>query len=92
MKYYLISYDLRSQGQNYSALYDEIKAYGDFKHPMESTWIIRVPDSISHVSVRDKLQSKMDSNDSVLVVDISSSTYAGYLPTTFWDWFKQENK
>lgn len=39
MRVYQISYDLRKQ-RNYEALYERIKAYGTWCHPLESTWII----------------------------------------------------
>lgn len=88
-KYYLISYDLKKPGQNYSELYDEIKALGDWRHPMESTWVVFAGDT-NTVEIRERLKQKMDQNDSVFVVDITSADYAGWLPSTFWDWFKKQ--
>lgn len=92
MKYYLISYDLRSPGRDYSALYDEIKSYMDYQHPMESTWVVHVPDSVKPTDLRIKLLSKMDQNDSIFVVDISESAYSGWLPSSFWKWYRQADK
>jgi hypothetical protein len=39
MRVYQISYDLRKQ-RNYEALYQRIKAYGTWAHPLESSWVI----------------------------------------------------
>ena len=39
MKVYQINYDLRKQ-RNYDALYQKIKSYDDWCHPLESCWIV----------------------------------------------------
>ena len=88
-KYYLICYDLKKPGQNYSELYDEIKSLGDWRHPMESTWVVHT-EGLSTVVIRERLKKKMDLNDSVFVVDITTSDYAGWLTNTFWEWFRKQ--
>lgn len=40
MRIYLITYDLKQIGQNYSELYNSIKSLGDWRHPMESVWFV----------------------------------------------------
>lgn len=89
-KYYLISYDLRIPGRDYSALYDEIKAIGEWQHPMESIWVVK-PNNLSVSDVRERLRKQCDLNDSLFVVDITDSGYAGWLPKSFWAWFKKSN-
>jgi CRISPR-associated endonuclease Cas2 len=89
MKYYLIAYDLKQPGRNYTELYDEIKNLGDWKHPLESLWIVYVNDNMQAKLIRELLRKKMDENDLILVVDITSSEYAGWLANSFWSWFKK---
>lgn len=40
MTLYNIDYDLRNPGRNYEPLYDAIKSYGQWAHPLDSMWII----------------------------------------------------
>ena len=65
MKLYQICYDLRSPGQNYLELYKAIKGYGNWAHPLESTWIIQTMQSASEVA--QFLRKFMDANDGLLV-------------------------
>lgn len=64
MKVYQINYDLRKQ-RNYDALYQKIKAYGKWCHPLESCWMVVTEKSA--VQIRDELLSVMDSDDGLLV-------------------------
>ena len=89
MKYYLISYDLKSPGKLYSSLYEEIKHLGEWRHPMESMWIVHTSDDISAVRIREMLKKHMDSGDLVFVANITSVEYAGWLANSFWEWFKK---
>lgn len=89
MKYYLISYDLKAPGQNYTQLYEEIKSLGDWRHPMESTWVVHTGNELSAKTIRERLQRNMDERDLILVVNISESDYSGWLATSFWDWYKK---
>lgn len=65
MSTYVINYDLRSPGRNYSDLYIEIKSLGDWWHHLESTWIVDT--SLTAAAIRDRLKAKIDANDKVLV-------------------------
>ena len=38
---FLISYDLRHINKDYSKLYDAIKNEGEWRHILESTWLIK---------------------------------------------------
>jgi hypothetical protein len=70
MNTYLIGYDLRKPGQDYSALFDAIKGLtGTWWHHLDSTWVIRHPGSA--VDIRDALTPHLDSNDELLVVQLS---------------------
>lgn len=45
-KIFLITYDLKEPGQDYSELYEAIKGLGDWQHPLESMWLVKVNDFI----------------------------------------------
>lgn len=89
MKYYLISYDLKTPGQNYSGLYDAIKSLGEWRHPMESTWVVLTDDNTTAVMIRENLKKYLDTGDLVFVVNVSSAEYAGWLASSFWEWFRK---
>ena len=64
MKVYQINYDLRKQ-RNYEELYNKIKSYSKWSHPLESCWIV-VTDK-SAVEIRNDLQTVLDGDDGLLV-------------------------
>lgn len=88
-KVFLITYDLRKPGQNYSELYDEIKKFNDFQHPLESTWFIRVGNSLEPNDVYKMLRPKIDDQDYLFVVDITDQERQGWLARSFWNWLRK---
>ena len=85
---YLITYDLRVPGRDYTPLYNAIKEYGDWQHPVESTWFIS-----SDLQVNDiyrKLHSFIDKNDRLLVIQVSKENKQGWLAKNFWDWLNSK--
>lgn len=84
MNIYLISYDLRKPGQNYTSLYEVIKAFGDWQHPMESLWAICSNEKANDIYA--KLRPNIDGNDSLLVVRLTMDDHQGWLPKSFWEW------
>lgn len=77
MALYLISYDLRQKGQDYSdlkALLEQWKA----KRILQSVWMLKNPD-MKAVEMKEALIGKkgpLDSNDGVIVAMIADSAYA----------------
>lgn len=76
MRTLMVSYDLRKPGQNYERLIDYIKGLGSWWHCLESLWFVR--SSMSAAQLRDALKTLVDSTDDVLVVDMSSNSWATY--------------
>lgn len=66
MSTFLITYDLRQPGRNYDDLYDRLRAYGTWAHPLESVWLITTNQNA--VQIRDYLTEVIDQNDRLLVV------------------------
>ena len=86
---YLISYDLNKTGQDYNSLYEAIKnsSTGVWFHYLDSTWIIKSYLSIQQVS--DNIKSKMDDNDSLLVIEVKNNYY-GWLPKDAWEYLRTD--
>lgn len=71
----LINYDLRSPEKNYQALWDHLQTYSGFVKPLESLWLIKTGKSAKEV--RDTItNSYIDSNDRLLVINITSDAAA----------------
>ena len=71
MTTYVISYDLKEAGQDYSALSDAIKALADtWWQCLESTWLIKT--EMNSFEVATSLRAAIDANDSLLVVNAGS--------------------
>lgn len=88
MKVFLISYDLRKVGQNYTSLYDSIKSLStNWQHPMESFWGVQVSDDVNAQSIYERLRPSIDENDSLFIMEIKGTTdRQGWMPKTFWTW------
>ncbi|MCF7519836.1 hypothetical protein [Pseudoalteromonas sp. L21] len=83
MAVYCVSYDLNRAGQNYNALYEEIKASSGWCHPLDSTWLISSSETADQLS--DRLRKHLDNNDDLLVIKVTRG-YAGWLPKNIWEW------
>lgn len=70
----LIGYDLNREGQKYNELITKIKSLGAWWHHLDSTWIVKT--SLTASSVRDILSPLTDSNDELLVIDITGDAAA----------------
>ena len=89
---YLITYDLRKPGRDYTSLYDAIKQLGDTNHPLESVWLVAIDNKSKNAAyISSSLRNYMDDNDLIFVVDISASSHQGWLPKSTWVWLKTHN-
>jgi len=83
MTVYLITYDLKSPGQDYSKLYEKIKSLGDTNHPLESVWFVDTPKRADEIKAI--VRSAMDTNDNVFITRVTSG-YSGYANKSLWTW------
>ena len=67
-KPYLISYDLDKPGQNYERLIARLKQHGAFR-VLLSQWALNT--TLTPVQLRDDLKAYVDSNDRLLVTQVS---------------------
>ncbi|TAA38522.1 SinR family protein [Pseudoxanthomonas winnipegensis] len=75
MAIYMVGYDLRKAGQDYTGLINKIKDISDgYLHHLDSTWLIGHLGSAS--AIRDALKPHLDSNDKLLVVQVAKGEWA----------------
>lgn len=86
MTAFCISYDLNSPGKNYNSLYTAIKALGDYRHDLDSTWLVNT--SLSANQVYEKLKPSIDKNDRLLIIEIRDYR-SGYMPKDTWQWIDE---
>jgi len=86
VKTYLISYDLNKPGQDYNSLFEAIKELGTWWHCLDSTWIVKTNNTA--VQIRDYLKNQIDSNDALLVVDLSGEAAWLGFSTDCSSWLK----
>lgn len=67
----LISYDLNSPGQDYESVIEEIKSLGSWAKIQKSHWYVN--STLTASEALDRVRAKMDTNDSLIVVDASNN-------------------
>lgn len=72
MKTYLISYDLGipESSADYEKIIEYIKSLGTWARPLKSQWFVVSGKSAS--TITDDLMALTDSNDEILVIDVTS--------------------
>lgn len=97
LKFFAIIYDLRQPGRKYNELYDAIKEMagdGNWQHPMESIWVVAVS-QFSYKTIEsmyEKLRPQIDDNDSLFITQIDRTDHQGWMPKSFWTWFKEKRE
>jgi len=69
----LIGYDLNNQ-KNYDGLIESIKSLGKWWHYLDSTWLVVTTQTPKEV--RDRLNAYLDSDDELLVIDVTGRSRA----------------
>jgi hypothetical protein len=71
----MIGYDLDEPGQNYEAVSDAIKSLSStWWHRLDSTWLVKT--TLNATQARDRIWAVMDSNDELLVINITGDAWA----------------
>ena len=87
MRNYLVTYDLRKPGRDYTKLFEAIKSLtNSWWHCLESVWIIRHNGSAS--TIMNALKAHVDSNDKLFVVDVGSNWSSYNLDQECNDWLR----
>jgi hypothetical protein len=79
-----INYDLKKPGRDYRPLYDYIKSFSGWAHPLGSLWLVKTSKSASQV--RDDLMRLVDVNDEVLVFDVTGAAWASNFNDSTAEW------
>lgn len=88
---YLITYDLKLPPQNYCWFHDTVQALGPtcFRC-MENMWLLKTDFDVEICA--DRLDPYLDTNDRLLVIDITHQSIQGMLPQRVWDWIKANDE
>lgn len=88
MSAYLITYDLKSPGQNYS---DVIQAIKDSSISWCTYWksSYLIKSNLSADQITDKVKLYLDSNDRFFVAEASTTNYQGWLSEKEWKFIKE---
>ena len=88
---YLIAYEINEQLHDYSSLKEAIKAYGDYQHPMETLWFIRISDDVRVNDVSETLRQHLHfKTDHIYVMKVDENApRQGWLARSFWKWLRQ---
>ncbi len=85
----LISYDLSAPdtSEHYERLIGRIKNLGMWAKPLESFWLVQTDNTVQ--TVRDDLMASVQSNDRLLVLDITGDGWASLnLSADVVNWMK----
>lgn len=86
MKCYIVMYELRSPGRNYTAFYSALKSYGTWAKITDRSWAI-VSDH-SPKEIRDHLTQFIDSSDRLFIIKSGhNSAWRNAIGNT--EWFKK---
>ncbi|NTW30461.1 MAG: hypothetical protein HGA33_04225 [Candidatus Moranbacteria bacterium] len=90
MRALLVCYDLGvpESSEDYQKIADYIDTFPDWCKPLQSQWIV-LSDGKSVSDVRNDLMTLTDTNDKILVIDITDDLWASArLKTSVADWLK----
>ena len=70
----LVGYDLNKLGKDYDGLIAALKAEATWWHHLDSTWLVKT--TKTPVELRDTLKHYLDSDDELLVIDVTGDAAA----------------
>ncbi len=73
---YLVSYELYDPDRDYSGLFEELKAHGDWLQLMRSVWLVSTDEDAALIFNR--LGPHVDKGDSLMVIK-AGADYRGWL-------------
>ena len=85
-KVYILTYDLKTPGKDYSGFYNAIKASPKWWHYLQSSWLIYTDEAPT--VLWNRLCSHVDKSDRVLIIEVRDNCQ-GWLPKDAWDWIHQ---
>ena len=83
---YLISYDLRAPGRDYSQLISEIESFSSWAKPLESLWLIET--TLDTQTIVSRLNA-LDLTDGLLVIHVNTPWRSVGLDQRVVDWMNR---
>jgi hypothetical protein len=84
MKTIQVNYDLSEPGRNHDGLLKYLSSFARWTRVLDSMWIIRT--TKSEETVRDELMRFVDSNDRVVVLDVTEDSWAANFTSDSTNW------
>jgi hypothetical protein len=86
---FLVTYDLRVPGKDYTSLYAALERYPDRYHSktLGSVWFIRGHALLTSKAIYDDLVRNIDPNDRLFVTPADGAT--GWMDPEFWPWYNR---
>lgn len=70
----MLAYDLKAPGQDYTSLTTYLDTFGTYWHNLDSFWLLKT--TLSAKELGDEVRKRVDSNNRVLVIDVSGRARA----------------
>lgn len=87
MAVHWVNYDLNKSGQDYTKLIEYLKSHQSWATPLKSSFFVKA--SLTTSQLVDGIHRRIDGNDVVVVVEVTSQTWASYnVPKDVADWMK----
>ncbi len=89
MKTFFVSYDLGvpESYSDYIKLSDYLKSiFGTWARPVKSDWIVK--SDLNAANIRDLIMSRLDSNDKLIVIEISKDWATYNISSEVTEWMK----
>jgi hypothetical protein len=88
MAVHWVNYDLNKTGQDYTKLIDYLKSHQNWAKPLKSSFFVKT--SLTAVQLRDGIKKHIDANDDIVVVTVTSASWATYgLSSQLNEWLKK---
>lgn len=82
---YAINYELTRSWREYDDLFLAIKGCGNWRHYLDSTWIVE--SNLNARGIYSLLRPHLYNDDIILVIGVTQE-YDGWLPLDAWTWLK----
>ena len=88
MAAYMITYDLNSEGQNYSDVIQAIKDSSiNWCTYWKSSYLIK--SNLTANQISDNITPYLDANDRMIVFEVDNKNYQGWLSEKQWEFIKE---
>jgi hypothetical protein len=87
-KTYMVSYDLKANGQNYNDLSIEIEMLGESRKILTTTWVIKTEKSC--LDILTKLKPYVDENDNLIVARLTNEIMWSGFSTELVKWLNPD--